>query len=125
MEATYIIDKEKRMIFTTVKGEISIEDLLAFENKLINDPVFEAGFDSLVDFSKAHPPHDIDIKKINMSIEYIASIQEKRGKCKWAIYAPHDYVYTFWLIFEGLSEKLDIKVKVFEDEEEARKWLGI
>ena len=42
-----------------------------------------------------------------------------------AIYAPHDYVYTFWLIFEGLSEKLDIKVKVFEDKEEARTWLGI
>ena len=125
MEITYKIDKEKGTIFMKAQGDISIEDLIAFEKNLLKDPLFEAGLNSFVDFSKAQSTHDVDIEKIKMSLEYIESIQDKRGRCKWAIYAPYDYLYTFWLIFEGLSDKLNIEAKVFKDKEEAKTWLGI
>ena len=125
MRVTYKIDKEKGTIFTNIKGEVSIEDLIAFEKRLLDDPLFEPGFNSFVDFSKAQLTHNVDIEKIKMSLDFVESVQDKRGNCKWAIYAPHDYLYTFWLIFEGLSDKLDIEAKVFKDQEEARKWLAI
>ncbi len=125
MESSYRIDKKKKMIFSKFTGEVSIEALLDFENKLLEDPSLEPGFNAFVDFSEAETINNVDINKINMSIDYLESIQKKRGKCKWAIYAPYDYLYTFWLIFEGLSDNLDIKVKVFKDRGEAQKWLGI
>ena len=125
MQITYTIDKETETIYADITGEVSIEDLIAFEKRLLEDPLFEPGYNSLVDFSKAQLTHTVDIDKIKMSLDFVESVQDKRGKCQWAIYAPHDYLYTFWLIFEGLSDKLDIKAKVFKNKEEAKKWLAI
>ena len=125
MESSYKIDKERKMIFTKFTGEVSIEGLLSFENKLLEDSSFEPGLNAFVDFSEAELTNNVDINKIKMGIDHIESIQKKRGKCKWAIYAPHDYLYTFWLIFEGLADNLDIKVKVFKDRDEAQNWVGI
>ena len=125
MQITYRIDAKQKTIFVKAKGEIAVEDLIAFEKKLLNDPLFEAGLNSFVDFSKARPTHDFDFDKIKKSLDFVESVQEKRGKCKWAVFAPYDYLYTFWLIFEGLSDNLIIEVKVFSNKEDAQKWLGI
>ena len=121
----YRIDRTLKTVFVKAIGEISIEDLIVQEKMIINDSAFEKGFNTYVDFSEATPSHTVNLDKVKMSRDFVGSIQGRRGKCKWAFYAPSDYPFSFSKMFAILSKDLIIEAKVFREEEEAKKWLGI
>jgi hypothetical protein len=106
-------------------GEISVEDLIEQEMKIIHDLDFEKGFNTYADFSKAMPSSAVNFDEIINSVDFVRSIQEVRGICKWAIFAPYDRTYTVSNMFAVLSEGLNIETKIFKDEIEAKNWLGI
>ena len=122
---SYRIDRKMKTVFVKVAGEISVEDLIAQEEIVIEDSDFEKGFNTYADFSEAKPAPTVTFDKVKMSKDFVASIQDMRGRCKWAIYAPHDYSYAFSKMFELLSRDLIIETKVFREEEKAKEWLGI
>jgi hypothetical protein len=111
MPTTHWIDKKLKTVFVKATGEISIEDLIEQEKKINHDPDFEKGFNTYADFSKAKPSADIHFDKIIISVDFVKSIQEVRGKCKWAIFAPLEHAYTVSNMFAVLSEGLDIETK--------------
>jgi hypothetical protein len=125
MPVTHRIDKKLNTVFVKATGEISVEDLMDQETKIILDPDFEKGLNTYADFSEAVPSGNTNIDKLIISREFVESIQNIRGKCKWAIFAPHEHAYTITSIYAELSDKLKIETKVFKDETEARTWLGI
>ncbi len=122
---SYRIDRIMKTVFVKVTGQISIEDLIEQEKKIIKDSGFEKGFNTYADFSEAKPSHNVTFDKVKMSKEFVESIQDMRGKCKWAIYAPYDYPYAFAKMFAVLSRDLIIETRVFREEEKAKAWLGI
>ena len=121
----YRINRIMNTVFVKVTGEISVEDLIAQEQIIIGDSDFEKGLNTYADFSEAKPSHTVTFDKVRMSADFVASIQDMRGRCKWAIYAPDDYPYAFSKMFERLSRDLLIETKVFREEEKAKEWLGI
>ena len=125
MSIKYRIDKANRVVYVEASGEITIEDLIENEKSIVNDPNLEKGYDTYADFSKARPSHTVNIDKIEHSKEFVESIQEHRGQCKWAIYAPDDYTYAYSLMFATLSKELHIDTQVFREEREAYEWLKI
>ena len=124
MPVTYTIDSNDRTVYVEAYGEIAVEDLIENEKRIIRDPKLEEGYNTYADFSDAKPSHTVDIEKIRMSKEFVESIQEKRGQCKWAIYAPDDTAYAFSSMFSILSAELRIDTKVFREERKALEWLN-
>jgi len=104
---------------------LNTPNLIAQEEILIQDSDFAKGFNTYADFSEAKPSHTVNFDKVKMSKDFVASIQDMRGRCKWAIYAPYDYPYAFSKMFEILSRDLIIETKVFREEDKAKEWLGI
>lgn len=121
----YRIDRKMKTVFVKFTGETSIEDLIVQEKMIIKDSDFEKGFNTYADFSEAKPSHTVNFDKVKMSKDFVESIQDMRGRFKWAIYAPYDYPYAFSKMFAILSRDLTIETKVFREEEKAKEWLGI
>jgi len=119
------VDKVNRIVFVDAIGEILIEDLIANELKILGRPDYNKNFSMLLDLSMAKPHHSVNLDKVKMSKEFVESIQERSGNCKWAVYAPDDSAYAFANMFEVLSKDISIATKVFRDSNEAKEWLGI
>ena len=94
MTINYRIDKGNRVVYVEAFGELSVEDLIENEKLIIDDPYLEKGYDTYADFSKAKPSHTVNLDKVKHSKDFVKSIQDHRGECKWAIYAPDDYTYA-------------------------------
>ncbi|MEE9523532.1 MAG: hypothetical protein V3V59_02150 [Thermodesulfovibrionales bacterium] len=125
MEITHHINKDSKTIFVKAVGEISVDDLIEYEKKLMKDSDFESGLNTLADFTYVVPSASINYNAVSHSRDFVKSIQDKRGKCKWAFIAPHDPAYGICRLFSMLSAGLKIDTVVFKTEDEAKKWLNI
>ncbi len=125
MKLTYNIDKKSKTVFVKAKGEITVNDLIENEKKIINDPHCERGLNTLLDFTNAMPADDVNFNSITTGRDFVESIQEVRGKCKWAFVAPDDRAYGACRMFKALSDGLSIESEVFRTKDEAKKWLGL
>ena len=124
MSISYTIDQEAEIIYITATGSINIEDLVNTQKEIISHHDFKKGFNSYIDFSRARPSPTSDYDKVKWAASYVESTQGKRGKCRCSIYAPHEDPYVFSDLFSRLTEHLEIKTKVFQDEESAKAWLA-
>ncbi len=125
MPANHRIDNELKTVFVIAKGNIEIKELIENEKKILNNPEFEKGYNKYIDFSDAKPATTEDYDKIKMSAEFVKSTQHLRGKCKWSIFAPSEDAYIFSDLFSKLTKGLELETKVFNNENDAKKWLGI
>jgi hypothetical protein len=125
VKITYEINIESKIIFVKAKGIITVNDLIENEKKIMNDPHFESNLNTLVDFTHAKPADNVNFQSIDISRQFVESIQQIRGKCKWAFIAPNDAAYGVSRMFSMLSNGLSIESEVFRSEEEAKKWLGL
>lgn len=125
IKLNFNIDKETRTVYVRAEGEITVDDLIENEKKIINDPDFETDLNTLADFSRAWPAVSVNYQTIEMSRHFVSSIQNLRGRSKWALIAPNDPAYGVCRMFASLSDGLSIETKVFRSEREARKWLGL
>ncbi|TNF55884.1 hypothetical protein EP227_01635 [bacterium] len=125
MSVTYRIDKDEGTVYVEATGEITVEDLIETEKKIVHDKDLSKGFNTYADFSNARPSLNVNIDKIKMSKEFVESVQDLRGKCKWAIFAPEKYSYLYSLMYATLSRDLIIETRVFRDDVKAKEWLKI
>ncbi len=125
MPTTYRIDKKIKNVFVFSKGDTQLSEFIDLEMKIIEDPKFEKGYNSYIDLSKAQPSPNESFEKIKKLADFIEQIKHQRGKCKWSVYAPTEDAYNFSVIFARLIKHLEIEVKIFKNEHEAIKWLGI
>jgi len=123
MENTYFIDDNLKIIFENYYDQVSMKDIIDLIKNIISDTSFDKGFNVYADFSNAMPDFSLDINSMKESIDFFRSIEDLFNNCKWAIFAPQDYVYTFSLIFTKVFNSKKIIVKVFKDEHDAKKWL--
>ena len=125
MKISYNIDKDSKTIFVKAVGEITVNDLIEIEKKIINNPHFESGLNTLADFTRAKPADNVNYQSITISRDFVSSIQHIRGQCKWAFIAPNDPAYGVSTMFSTLSTGLRIEFEVFRTKREAKKWLGL
>jgi hypothetical protein len=125
MSINYEINQDGKTIFLTARGEIELEEIMDIGKKILVDPDFEKGYNRYVDFSNVVPGPNVSWEKVKGLLDFIGATQILRGKCRWAIFAPGEDAHIFSTIFARLTEGLDIEVKVFISESEAKEWLGI
>jgi hypothetical protein len=119
MPATYEIDKQRRLVITTVWEGLTLDDALSHQNKLMADPDFDSGFSQLMDLTHASGS-DLqagDIRK--MAERTVFSTQSRR-----AIVVSNNLLYGFGRMYEILRETVgENGIRVFRDMDEAVDWL--
>jgi hypothetical protein len=122
MKFSYIIDKEKNLIYLKCKGKMSVGELVEPTNNIISDPLFKKGMNTIADLTEARI--DTGYNEVKLFREYVKTIQDIRGPCKWAVITQKDLVYGIVRMFMAISEELIIKTQVFKNFEEAIKWVS-
>ena len=121
MPAKYRIDKSLGVVFTTVRGVLTGQDVLTHGQRLLDDPDFDPSYDHLIDLR--------DVIEIGISPHEMESITIHKHifsqKSRRAIVAETDFKFAMSRMYEILSNIESGPIEVFRDMAEARRWLGL
>lgn len=119
MPAFYKIDKERRLVLSAVSGVFSQADVLAHQQKLLNDPDFDPSFSQIVDFNQV-----TDFKLSAEEIRLLAQRSIFSPTARRALIMPSNLGYGLARMFEILREDQgDVGTRVFRTLEEALDWV--
>jgi len=117
--AAYKIDKERRLVLTTVWGKLTFTDGVAHRNELRSDPDFDPTYREISDFTQV--------------TELAFSAEELRGHAQFDVFspssrrafvAPDDAKFGLGRMFAMLRESRgDLGIRVFRTLEEAEDWV--
>jgi hypothetical protein len=119
MPATYEIDKQRRLVISTVLDKLTVADALGHQEKLLKDPDFDPGFSQIIDVTRATLSglEASDIRKI--AERNVFSPGSRR-----AIVVSTNLAFGFGRMFETLREDAgENGIRVFRDLDEAVDWI--
>jgi hypothetical protein len=118
MPAFYFIDKERRLVFSSGSGVLTLEDMLGHRSRLLKDPDFDPDFSQIFDFTNVT---QVEIKSEDVLL--LAETKVFSPKSHRAVIAGNDLVYGLSRMFEILRDtKGETGVRVFRDRDEALAW---
>jgi len=121
-EITYNIDTEKDIIFTRIKGEINVTNLLIHMTKVEHDKEFKKGLNTLADLREAFISIKFDeLSQLNV---YFKEKEKIRDSCKWAVLVNQQMVFNFISMVLSQITLSKIKIKLFKSKQEALEWLS-
>jgi hypothetical protein len=120
MPATHRIDPDKKTIFVEVRGVLTFNDLLSDRNRMRNDPVFNPGFDFLMDLRGV-----TQFYITGDELRALAVDSALDRAVKQAYVVPSDIVFGMARIYSAVSKADPDAVQVFRDMGSARAWLGL
>ena len=117
MKVRSSIDKQRRLITTTVEGSIIFDDLKGHQDRLFADPDFDVSFDQLIDTTAA--------AKIDLSADEARILAERRivsPVARRAIVAIKPHIFGLGRMMQIYHEPLG-NIQVFYSMVEAVKWI--
>ena len=119
MPASYNIDKERRLVISTVSGVVTLADGLAHQRNLRNDPDFDPSFSQLMDFRQ--------VIRVDLSGEDVRKLAQTTifsPNSRRAMLVSSDLEYGLARMFEILRETMGERgIRVFRDLNEALDWV--
>lgn len=124
MTISYRIDPDQGIVLTEASDVLTVRELMAHKQALLNDPQFRPGLKELSDVRQvdqlAVTPDDL---------RALAAFDHKHAAVlsehKLALLVPNDYVFGMARMYQLLSESGGDNVMVFREEGEARRWLEL
>lgn len=124
MAASYRIDVERGVIFSSYSGTVTLADVRAAMAAARADPRVRPEFRTLVDCS-AVTDHRLWFDETVAVVEFIVSDALPRMTGRLAFYVPaRNVVYGALRQFKTLSGN-DGRIEVFTDRNAARSWIGL
>lgn len=122
MPVRYVIDKERRLVISTVSDPITFAEMKACQEQLANHPDFNPDFNHLIDTAGMTKVEILVYQAKEMAQHGIFS-SASRG----AIIAPTPSVFGMSRLFEAQHDIQGLKdeVRVFYERDQALKWLGL
>jgi hypothetical protein len=122
MPVRSVIYKEQRLVVTIEEGRVTFDDMMANQDRLLNDPDFDPEFNQLSDATLAT---DTDLSANNVRLLYnrrVFSVNSRR-----AVIAPSTFVFGMARMLQTYLElsRTAHSVQVFRDRASALKWLGL
>ncbi|MDJ0867222.1 MAG: hypothetical protein QNK03_14015 [Myxococcota bacterium] len=120
MPATYRIDAEQRLIYTTATGVVTDDDMSSHQAALVADPSFDRTFDQIWDC------REVEVLEVSAEgLRRLASARSFDADARRAVVAGTDVVYGMARMFQSLHDEAPEEVRVFRKLEEALAWLGV
>lgn len=122
MPVRSVIYKKQRLIVTVEEGCVTLADMLANHDRLLNDPDFDPEFNQLSDATLAT---DSDLTQQNLRALYAREVFS--GHSRRAVVAPTDFAYGMARMLKAYVElsRTAHPVQIFRDRASALKWLGV
>jgi hypothetical protein len=122
MPVRYVIDKQRRLVHTTVWDRLTFAEAQAYEHQLWNDPDFDPEFNQLLDLTA--------LTGSSMSMEEVKQLARRSRfspMSRRAFVAPATIVFGISRLFETYNEmsKTPTQIHVFHDLPSALEWLGL
>jgi len=121
MAASYHIEKELGVVFTSGSGTFGFADAVDHMNRLKKDPDFNPSFSQLLDYREV-----TEISLTHDQIVELASVQIFSAEAKRAFLVATPEHYGLARVFQNYRAVTgDKSIRVFMDAGEAFAWLGI
>ncbi len=118
------VDPQKRLITSTVRGEVTSQDLRKAFMASLAHPDFQPGMNVLFDMTDGKATH-LTAQDLLEHTKTIASHQRERGDSyRVAILAPGDVEFGMFRVYQGLGSGLPIGIGVFRERHEAEAWVS-
>jgi len=115
-------DRDRRVVYTTVTGEITAKEIFADIKRLSTDPSFDPGMAGFVDMRKATA--HLAANEIQR-IAYIVKTNPRiAGPTRRALLVSTDLLYGIYRMFEAYAAGGPTDYRVFRNEQEAREWIN-
>jgi hypothetical protein len=121
MEITRHIDTDKRIMYATVTGEITLDDVRADIERLVTQPVYPPGIPGLIDMRNATSQLRAD--EIQRLAYMVKSHGDVVGRTRRALLVSNDLLYGMYRMFAAYVADGPTEYRVFRDEDEARRWI--
>lgn len=120
LPGTYEIDPQRRIVTSRFWGAVTDAEVFEHNEKLRNDPRFDATYQQLVDLTGV-TGIDVSTGTINTtSLDQFFEPGTRR-----AFVATHDAVFGMARMFALRAESVGQTIRVFRDGGAAKDWLGI
>jgi len=121
---SYYIDPETGAVFSHGIGVVTAQELLDVLAEVFGDGAFGRPYRELCDFCGVERL-DLYGQDARQALALAQSYASEMGKARVAIVTCSAHIYGIGRMFEILAEALPIQIKPFDEDEEARRWLGL
>ncbi len=123
MSCFYKIDHLQNLISSNFKGNVTVAQLIAHDEKILADPKFQKEMNSLCDITTAM--FNWTLQDIDRYRNHVMRTQNLIGLSKWAVISAGGVTEHTAKIFSALHGASDdvIEMKVFNDRTKAMDWL--
>lgn len=119
MPAFYVIDKDRKAVFSSGKGMLTAADLMGHQERILKDPEFDPTYSQLLDFS--------GITGIEITSEDVRRLAQKNvfsSDSRRAFVVQDDLQYGLARMFEIHRDIAgETGIRVFRTLDEAMNWI--
>ena len=120
MPVDYRIDKENAVVFTTARGVLTADDIIASRRRLDANPDFSPDMKQVIEL--------LGVTEVNVTKNEwraLAKTDPFEPGAQRALVGDRDITYGILRMYEMMTDRPGINVHVFRGMDEARVWLGI
>ena len=122
MPITFRIDKESGIVYTTVEGRVSIDEIIEGLRACVSLPDFRPGLNGIADLRNSEfDPRPADVERIAM---LLTEYRNKIGLSKTAVVVSKAVTFGMTREFQAFAEHSSIDTEIFRDMDQARQWIG-
>ena len=120
MPASYVIDKQRRLVISTARGTLTAEESKQHQDRLLSDPNFDPTFNQILDFTGAS-----SIQLSEETIHFLAVRHLFHSPSRRAILSNADQaeILDKWKSLRAQFLGTE-KVEIFFDLDQALRWLN-
>lgn len=121
MPITFRIDKESGVVYTTINGHASTDEIIEGLRNFMNHPDFKPGLNGIADLRNSDlDTFSADVQRIaDLLIEY----RNKIGPSRTAVLVSKDVTFGMTREFQVFAGQSSVETAIFRDMEEAVRWL--
>jgi hypothetical protein len=120
---SFRVDKEAGIVYRTISGEVTTDELLRSYAAVLRHPDFRPGMKALTDMRGIKPKaFRSDVLRV---AEFISKHEDEIGDLRIAVVVSADASYGIVRELEAELERTPVEIGLFRDMAEAEEWLGL
>ncbi len=116
-------DPDEGIIFFRVPDGITTEDVLKTLSEAVSQGQHNQKTRVIIDLTAVNKAGAGTFDEMRKISGFVERIQHRRSGARWAFVAPTDVTFGLARMFESLTGGLEVEVRAFRSEKQARQWL--
>ena len=121
----YKIDKSQEIIFATISGSISLEEIMTHISHILNDTDFSSGYHSIITVENNLTIPHIKPERIEVIQDVINGYAKIRAGAKWAVVVSAETTHAIVKTALELIEPISANIRLFRENNDAIEWLKV